>query len=77
MANRRPKSGMTIIYWGAIALACIAFGTWCVFDGWFGKPGGPDPTYNQVMAVGCFIALAYVIYRGLKEYRKVRRLALS
>ncbi len=74
MAERRPKPAMTIIYWGVPALAVAAYGALCVYDGWF-REGYPDATANKWMAAGCLIAVAYVIYRGVKEYRSIGRLA--
>ena len=74
MAKRQPKPAMTIVFWGVIALVFAAYGAWCVYDGWFNE-GYPDATANKWMAGGGLIAVAWVIWQGVKEYRKVRRLA--
>ena len=74
MAERRPKPGMTIIYWGVPALVVAAYGALCVYDGWF-REDYAKATANKWMAGGCLIAVAWVISQGVKEYRKVRRLA--
>jgi len=73
MARRRPKPAITIIFWGLITLAFVAYGAWCVYDGWFNE-GYPEATANKWMAGGCLVAVAWVISQGVREYRKVRRL---
>ena len=74
MSNRRPKPVMTIVFWGAIVLSFALYGAWCVYDGWFNE-GYPQAATNKWMAGGCLVAVAWVISQGVKEYRKVRRLA--
>jgi len=74
MANRRPKPAMTIVFWGSIVLGVALYGVLCVYDGWFNE-GYPQAVTNKWMAGGSFVAVAWVIWQGVKEYRKVRRLA--
>ncbi|MBN2583799.1 MAG: hypothetical protein JXL80_12095 [Planctomycetes bacterium] len=70
MAKGRSKPVMTVIFWGGIAVAIMAYGAWCVMDGWFPKPDGPDPQWNKLMAVASFAIAAWVIWQGRKEYRR-------
>jgi threonine/homoserine/homoserine lactone efflux protein len=69
MAEKTPKPTMTILYWGGFAVAIIAFGIWCVLDGWFHE-GYEHADANKLMAVGSFVGVAYVLWLGFKEYRK-------
>ncbi len=63
----------SLVYWGGATAAAVAFGLWCIYDGWISETVSESTQkFSQWATPVCFLAALYVAWRGRREYRDLK-----